>query len=197
MRRTSSLLAAGLAGRAPPPAAARGWMPASVLAVIHGPGEPAVILIEKDAGLRLHAGEISFPGGKPEPSDSDPLDTALREAREEIGLSLDRRRVLGCLDPVRTAGSGFVISPFVAAVPRLDAGALRASGEVGEIFDVPLAPLLAAEVEHRDPRARGAPAPAYSFGDRIVWGASARILGQMASMLGRRRAAGCPPRPCA
>lgn len=152
-----------------------------------GGGEPAVLMIRKRAGLRVHAGEISFPGGKPEPCDGDLLDTALRETREEINLAVARRQVVGQLDPVSTAGTGFVILPFVAAVGGGPPGSLRAArGEVDEIIEFPLERLLGTASPDADPahRAAGSGALSFSLGGRTVWGASARILVQVARRLG-------------
>ena len=165
--------------------------PAAVLVAVcagRGPlAEPTVPMIRKRAGLRVHAGEISFPGGKPEPGDGDLLDTALRETLEEIGLPVGRRQVVGQLDPVSTAGTGFVILPFVAVVDGDPLGALRAArGEVDEIIEFPLARLLGTMSPDGDPSHRAARLEALSFslGGRTVWGASARILGQVARRLG-------------
>ena len=63
-------------------------------------------MTEKPKDLKVHAGEISFPGGKPEESDKDLLDTALRETEEEIGLHILRDQVIGQLEPVTTLNSG-------------------------------------------------------------------------------------------
>lgn len=156
-------------------------------------GEPIVLMIRKRAGLRMHAGEISFPGGKPDPSDADLLDTALRETREEVNLDVGRGQVVGQLDAVGTAGTGFAILPFAAVVagggPEGGAGArggLRAAaGEVDEIIEFPLGPLLATMSADDDPMHRSAHEMlAFSLGGRTVWGASARILGQVARRLG-------------
>ncbi|MEE9512298.1 MAG: CoA pyrophosphatase, partial [Nitrosopumilaceae archaeon] len=79
---------------------------ASVLVLIYGT-EPKVIMTEKPKHLNIHAGEISFPGGKWNENDHDLLDTALRETDEEIGLNLSRQKVTGQLENVRTLNSGF------------------------------------------------------------------------------------------
>lgn len=76
---------------------------------------PRIVLIERAATLRAHAGQLAFPGGKPEPGDPSLLHTALREAEEEVGLPPTSVRVLGRLSSVPTP-SGFFIVPFVAHV---------------------------------------------------------------------------------
>ena len=97
---------------------------AAVLALILPGDEPRVLLIERAAHLRNHAGQLAFPGGKPEPADRDLLDTALREAEEEVALPRGQVKVLGRLRPVPVP-SGFVVVPFVGLVdgewqPRWD-----------------------------------------------------------------------------
>ena len=85
------LIKSTLAGGFDPTAAGGGYRPASVLVVIYG-SEPRVIMTEKPRSLKIHAGEISFPGGKREGRDRDLLDTALRETAEEIGLAVRREQ---------------------------------------------------------------------------------------------------------
>ncbi|HFE45701.1 MAG TPA: CoA pyrophosphatase [Nannocystis exedens] len=76
---------------------------------------PRLLLIERAQSLRKHAGQLALPGGKPEPGDNDLLDTALREAEEEVGLHREGVAVLGRLAPVPTP-SGYMIIPYVARV---------------------------------------------------------------------------------
>jgi len=106
------------------------------------PGAPSVLLTQRTAHLKAHAGQISFPGGRSEPEDADAVATALREAQEEVGLSPDRVEILGRL-PTYVTGTGFSVTPVVGMIlaqphelHRLD---LRADpSEVDEIFEVPL-----------------------------------------------------------
>lgn len=78
--------------------------------------DPRLLLIERHSALSVHAGQLAFPGGKPEPHDRGLLDTALREAEEEVGLPIAETTVLGRLPPVPTP-SGFLIMPFVGLAP--------------------------------------------------------------------------------
>ncbi len=142
--------------------------PSAVLVALYGEA-PRVLMIVKSGKLRRHAGEVAFPGGRAEPQDADLLETALRETREELGLEVERARVRGELAPVRTLGSNFAVMPFVAALDRLPQ--LSPSGEVDRVLRIPLGPLL----ETADPE-RGT----FEFGGRVIWGASARILQQLA-----------------
>lgn len=147
--------------------------PSAVLAVLYGPA-PRVLMIKKSDRLRQHAGEVAFPGGRMEDGDAGLLETALRETREELGLEVGRASVVGSLEPVSTLGSNFAVMPFVAALPGIPE--LHPSGEVAEVLKMPLEPLL--ETEHADSRGIF-----FSFEGRVIWGASARILEQMARRL--------------
>lgn len=74
-----------------------------------------LVLIERAGNLRAHAGQLAFPGGKPEPADRDLLETALREAEEEVALPRGQVTILGRLRPVPVP-SGFLIVPYVGRV---------------------------------------------------------------------------------
>lgn len=154
---------------------------ASVLVLLYG-REPRIVMTVKPKNLRIHAGEVSFPGGKHEKYDADLLDTALRETREEIGLNVRRDQVIGQLKDVTTLNTGFRITPFVAVLDEILP--LSANHEVQEILHIPLGPLLNTIEDDTDPKHRFI-REMYTFrhGDRIVWGASARILRQVATLL--------------
>jgi len=154
---------------------------ASILVVIYG-DEPIVVMTEKPQDLKFHAGEISFPGGKLDESDSDLLDTALRETSEEIGLTLTRDQVVGQLNPVVTLNSGFLILPFVSIVDEIPP--LSANREVEKIFHIPLESFLKTGAKDPDP-AHNIIQEMYTFEyqNQVVWGASARILKQIQSCL--------------
>ena len=148
-----------------------------------------VLLTRRTDGLRNHAGQVAFPGGRVEPGDADACAAAIREANEEIGIVRAQLLPMGWLDPLATV-SGFTVLPLVAAVavdfhPRPD------PGEVAEVFEVPLdflmhAPnLLIKELEWRGRRRsvleyadRGMPAPR-------IWGATASILFNLRQRLER------------
>ena len=102
---------------------AAGYRLASVLVVVYGQ-DPCIIMTKKSKHMRIHAGEVSFPGGKMD-GDSDLLQTALRETGEEIGLTLptSKAQVTGQLEPVVTLNSGFLILPFVSVVDNIPAKA--------------------------------------------------------------------------
>ena len=140
-----------------------------------------VLLTRRTEHLNDHAGQISFPGGRVEAGDRDAIACALREAEEEIGLSRARIEVIGCLDTCVT-GTGFSVVPVVgliAAPLDLARDLTLDRFEVAEAFEVPLAFVL-------DPRnhvrcsavARGRQRIFYalSYGERCIWGATARML---------------------
>src|ERR1700709_2421943 len=94
----------------------RGRESAVLLALFGWPERPGVILTEPRPDLRRHAGEVSFPGGRPDPGDADLEATALREAHEEIALDPAAVEVVGSLPPLSTFVTGYRIQPFVGLV---------------------------------------------------------------------------------
>lgn len=108
--------------------------------------ELMVLLTRRTDHLRDHPGQISFPGGRSEPTDANEISTALREAQEEIGLRSDFVEVLGSL-PLYTTGTGFIVTPVVALVRQGFSLKIDAE-EVAEVFEVPLS-FLMNPVNHR------------------------------------------------
>ena len=179
------MVRSALAGRLTYDAAGNGrYRMASVLVVIYG-SEPRVIMTVKPRSLRLHAGEVSFPGGKSEEGDADLLDTALRETREEIGLEIGREQVTGRLDDVITLNSGFRITPLVAVVDGIPP--LSANREVQEILRIPLEPFLGTMEDDHTPEHRSiGEMYTFMYRGKVVWGASARILRQIVKLVESR-----------
>jgi 8-oxo-dGTP pyrophosphatase MutT (NUDIX family) len=103
----------------------------------------AVVLTRRTDDLRHHAGQVSFPGGRVDANDAGPVDAALREAHEEIGLPPAQAQLLGYLDPLATV-TGFRVLPVVARIPA-DFVPRPEPSEVAEVFEVPLAWLMAPE----------------------------------------------------
>ena len=158
-----------------------GYRLASVLVIIYD-SSPKIIMTEKPQSMKLHAGEISFPGGKLDPIDSDLLETALRETNEEIGLHVSRDQILGQLDPVKTLNSGFLILPFVCVLQEIPL--LVPNSEVEKIFHIPLTPLLETMMDDSDPNHKPVGGMyTFEYQSQIVWGASARILQQIKNIL--------------
>ena len=158
-----------------------GYRLASVLVIIYD-SSPKIIMTEKPQSMKLHAGEISFPGGKLDPIDSDLLETALRETNEEIGLHISRDQILGQLDPVKTLNSGFLILPFVCVLQEIPL--LVPNSEVEKIFFFFLTPLLETMMDDSDPNHKPVDGMyTFEYQSQIVWGASARILQQIKNIL--------------
>ena len=154
---------------------------ASVLVIIYGT-EPKVLMIVKSKQLNHHAGEIAFPGGKWTEDDNDLLDTALRETREEIGLTISRGDVIGQLENVRTLNSGFTITPFVSILDNITQ--LKTNFEVESILQIPLIPLLQTLDDDKDPHHQSLQEMyTFTYNNKIVWGASARILKHLVNRL--------------
>jgi 8-oxo-dGTP pyrophosphatase MutT (NUDIX family) len=152
--------------------------PAAVLIALTGyKDEVRVILTQRTKALRVHSGQIAFPGGKIDAQDESPAAAALREAHEEIGLDARHVEPLGYLDPFST-GTGFRIIPVVAKVtPPLT---LKINpDEVDEAFEVPFAFLMDAanHTEHiREFEGKLRRFHAMPYGTRNIWGATAGIL---------------------
>ncbi|WP_322515771.1 CoA pyrophosphatase [Rhodopseudomonas palustris] len=151
--------------------------PAAVLIPVIEHAEPTVLLTMRAAHLNDHAGQIAFPGGKIDATDNSPLDAALREAEEEIGLDRSYVEPIGYLDVYGT-GFGFRILPTVARVrPGFELTINKS--EVDDAFEVPLSFLMnPGNHQLHSKEFRGAQRSYYAmpFAERYIWGATAGIL---------------------
>jgi 8-oxo-dGTP pyrophosphatase MutT (NUDIX family) len=151
--------------------------PAAVLVPVVEREQPMVLLTQRAAHLTDHGGQISFPGGKIDPGDATPLDAALREAEEEIGLQRRYVDPIGYLDLYLTT-RGYRIIPTVARVDPAFSLTLNKS-EVHDVFEVPLAFLMEITNHQRHSRDwEGMTRHYYAipFGERYIWGVTAGIL---------------------
>ena len=162
---------------------------AAVLVPITDHGGPHVVFTKKTSGVPHHKGQFSFPGGVVETRDGSRVETALREAWEEIRLPAEAVEVLGLLDDTPTRATNFVITPVVGIVR--DPVEFRPDGrEIERVIEVPLATLrdpaiFRTEMWERD----GQPHPVLFYQvstDDLVWGATARILSQFLALLDER-----------
>jgi 8-oxo-dGTP pyrophosphatase MutT (NUDIX family) len=154
--------------------------PAAVLVplYLHG-GAWHVLFTLRTNTVETHKGQVSFPGGRVDPEDSSRVETALREAHEEIGLKREDVLVLGQLDELLTV-TQYSITPIVGVFPWPYEFVLS-TAELSEVFGVPLAWLADKanlEVQLREPMAPGPKVPVYylHYGAYTIWGATARIL---------------------
>ena len=164
----------------------RGGTEAAVLLPLYGwPEEPGLIFTERRADLRRHAGEISFPGGRQDPGDADLEATALRETEEEIALASTGVEIVGALPPVSTFVTGYKIQPIVGLVG--DPSELDLSPnptEVETVLTVSLDRLRDAyEMRRLIRRGVAIHTPTYEVDGQLIWGATARILGDFLKRL--------------
>jgi 8-oxo-dGTP pyrophosphatase MutT (NUDIX family) len=151
-------------------------------------GEATIVLTERPEGDDVHAGQVALPGGKRDPGDHYPVGTALREAAEEVGLDVvaARVRTLGLLEPVQVRVSGFLLVPVVAvaeSTPHLAPD----RHEVARLLEVPIRhflPRAPIEVVEDVREGWSLRYGAYPVGQHRIWGATARVLGQLGALLG-------------
>jgi 8-oxo-dGTP pyrophosphatase MutT (NUDIX family) len=169
----------------PAPPGAENETEAAVLVPLYLQGDELhAVFTKRREDLRRHPGEISFPGGRRE-HEHEPLhDTALREAEEEIGLTPADVELIGTLQPVRTFATGYVIYPHVGLIEPGRAW-VPSPHEVAQVIELSL-PALRAGYEIRPITRRGFTfdTDTYVVGDHLIWGATARILGDLLERLG-------------
>ena len=156
---------------------------AVLIAVWLQPDGARLILTKRSSHLKHHPGQIAFPGGKVDAGDSGPEAAALREAWEEIGLSPDRVEVLGRL-PAHETVTNYMITPILGIV-RDDFTPVPEAGEVDEVFTVPLAHVLDRGqfvIEGRVWKGQPRRYFAVPYGPYYIWGATARILRNLAEI---------------
>lgn len=168
-------------------AAPAGLRPASVLLLCDPatPGVPLLFVLRSEE-LRHHPGQIAFPGGGAEPTDADVVETALREAGEELGVQRDSVEVLGLLSPFSTVVSGRWLTPVVG-MQRGPIDFRADDFEIAEWFRIDIADLMVAphsvrEIERNGMRGR---IHYYEASGRVIWGVTGAILHEFLERLGR------------
>jgi 8-oxo-dGTP pyrophosphatase MutT (NUDIX family) len=153
-------------------------------------GVPHVLLTVRGGELPHHAGQVGLPGGGLQEGET-PLDAALREAEEEVGLAPEEAEVLGELTPLHIPVSGFALHPLVAVAPRRPRLEAR-PGEVSRILEVALSDLgdpMTVRMEGQGPGGADLTVPLFRVAGEVVWGATAIVLSELLCLLGE------PPRP--
>jgi len=153
---------------------------AVLIPIYYKQGDYYILFTKRTERVKVHKGQISFPGGAYEEKDGTLVNTALRECAEEIGLAAEEVELLGELDDMLTIGSGYIMSPFVGVIPwpyslKLD------PTEVEEIIEVPISALLDKDCLRQGTDTIDGQIVTtyfYHYRGRVIWGATARILNQ-------------------
>ena len=201
MRIDAALVAESLAGPLPLPALGSiidvsQAKDAAVIVPVRLEPDPRVVLVLRGAQLADHAGEVGFPGGKPDPADRDLEATALRELAEEIAVAATHVEIIGTLRPVPVITGRYLIHPFVGLLGR-DAAPRVASSEIARVLELPLLPLLTGEQPIAAVRATwdGVTvfAPHFAVDGAVLYGASAYIFYELLLRLAARLGRTLPP----
>lgn len=161
---------------------------AVLVPVVIGPGGAHVVYTLRTGSLEDHAGQVSFPGGSPEPRDGSLLATALREAEEEIDLRPDAVEIVGELEEMYIPPSQFLVRPFVGLLSE-EAELVLAPAEVEAIFSVSLKELMSPQAFEKviwEREGRPHEVLIFAVGGHEIWGATAAITAGLLTRLGWR-----------
>jgi 8-oxo-dGTP pyrophosphatase MutT (NUDIX family) len=164
---------------------------AAVLAALYArAGAPWLIFTQRATGLPRHSGEISFPGGRRDATDSTLAHTALRETHEELALDTGRVRLLGSLPGVYASVSSFAVTTYVGWLGEGKPEMTPAPGEVAEVIEAPLLALDDPAIFHQEIWTRGGlshPIVFYDFGRHRIWGLTGHLLHELLGLLPPRQ----------
>lgn len=156
----------------------------SVLVIIHFNHEytPTILFTKRSSNLRNHAGEISFPGGRVSDQDHSMIETALRETYEEIGLSIQKEKIIGSLAPTNTYTTKMVIYPFIVILGKISVP-FEPNEEVEQVIELPLEVLrnhITIDEEHSSSDNKMFK---FNVDGYLIWGATARILKNLLDLI--------------
>ena len=153
-------------------------------------GIPHIIFTKRTDHVATHRGEICFPGGSREETDGDLLQTALREAQEEIGIQASNVDILGSLDEIQTVSSNFVVVPYIGYIKERTEFVPN-EWEVSEVLEIPFEHFHDPEIFHEEARlveSRVVPVYFYQWKSHVIWGVTGRILKTLLDMMQKHSA---------
>jgi len=162
----------------------------SAVLILFGPGAHGgedVVLTERSHSMRSHAGQVSFPGGAIDPSDSGPVSAALREAQEEVGLDPSGVQVVAELPALYLAPSNFVVTPVLAWWARPSRIRVVDHLEVAQVLRAPLSELTDPARRFTVTHPSGFVGPAFDVDGLLVWGFTAGLLSKVIELAGLER----------
>lgn len=162
-----------------PPADGSGRPSAVLILFSVGVRGPSVLLSQRAAGLREHAGQVAFPGGSLDPGDDGPVAAALREAHEEVGLDPAGVRVVASLPPIYIPVSGFIVTPVIGWSPDAQPAGPGDVAEVARVVLVPLAELADPANRFTVTHPSGFVGPGFEVCGLFVWGFTAGLLDRL------------------
>jgi 8-oxo-dGTP pyrophosphatase MutT (NUDIX family) len=163
--------------------------PSAVLVLLaeSAPGEPDVLILQRAATMRSHAGQPAFPGGAADPDDTGPAATALREAAEEVGLDPDTVTIVAELPTLWIPVSNFLVTPVLAWWHEPHEVGPVALAEVEAVARVPVSELVDPANRLRVRHPSGFVGPAFAAGGMLIWGFTAGVLSALLELAGWAR----------